>query len=91
MFFRLLILSLFCVLCSASDDFSSFRPDLSTSDPYLPYLRRLPLSGVWDGAVCFSKNTDEIRKFQSRQEHAMQKMLVPEALRADGDHRGYGL
>lgn len=86
MFFRLLILSLFCVLCSASDDFSSFRPDLSTSDPYLPYLRRLPLSGVWDGAVCFSKNTDEIRKFQSRQEHAMQKMLVPEALRADGSN-----
>ena len=61
MFFRLLILSLLCILCSASDDFSSFRPDLSTSDPYLPYLRRLPLSGVWDGAVCFSKNTDEIR------------------------------
>ena len=86
MFFRLLILSLFCVLCSASDDFSSFRPDLSTSDPYLPYLRRLPLSGVWDGAVCFSKNTDEIRKFQARQEHARQKMLVPEALRADGSN-----
>ena len=86
MFFRLLILSLLCILCYASDDFSSFRPDLSTSDPYLPYLRRLPLSGVWDGAVCFSKNTDEIRKFQSRQEHAMQKMLVPEALRADGSN-----
>ena len=83
--FLLIFLSLFC--CGA-EDFSNYQPDLSTSDPYLPYLRRIPLAGVWDGAVCFSRNATQIRKFQTSRQHPMQKMLVPEALRAPSNNFG---
>ena len=41
-----LVFILTSLLCSGSDHYAGFQPDLSTSDPYLPYLRRIPLSGV---------------------------------------------
>lgn len=87
--FRLVFLLFACMtFCFGADDFSSFRPDLSTSDPYLRYLRRIPLSGVWEGAVCFSRDAETIRAFRNRREHPMRKMLVPEALRTEGNNFG---
>lgn len=79
-----LVFILTCLLCSGSDHYAGFQPDLSTSDPYLPYLRRIPLSGVWDGSVCFSGNKEELRAFEQNKKRKTQKMLVPEALRAEG-------
>lgn len=87
--FRLVFLLFACMtFCFGADDFSSFRPDLSTSDPYLRYLRRIPLSGVWEGTVCFSRDAETIRAFRNRREHPMRKMLVPEALRTEGNNFG---
>ena len=87
--FRLVFLLFACMtFCFGADDFSSFRPDLSTSDPYLRYLRRIPLSGVWEGAVCFSRDAETIRAFRNRREHPMRKMLVPEAHRTEGNNFG---
>ena len=87
--FRLVFLLFACMtFCFGADDFSSFRPDLSTSDPYLRYLRRIPLSGIWEGAVCFSRDAETIRAFRNRREHPMRKMLVPEALRTEGNNFG---
>ena len=88
MFRWLSLLLVSATFCFGADDFSSFQPDLSTSDPYLRYLRRIPLSGVWEGAVCFSRDAETIRAFRNRQEHPMRKMLVPEALRAGGSNFG---
>ncbi len=66
-----------------AEDFSKFHPDLSTSDIYLKHLRRIPLSGVWDGTVCFSGSPGERKRFEDNLENSWKKVLVPDALKQE--------
>lgn len=73
-----------CLFCFGADHYTGFQPDPLTSDPYLPHLRRIPLSGIWNGSACFSGDKEKLREFESDEKREMRKMLVPEVLRTDG-------